>query len=64
MSDMYVEKLTTIDTWSAGGEAFRLVNTGAGPMELQVKRKDSSIPESNCYTHGVLCHRIKTLVKG
>lgn len=54
-------------SWMNGCDEYRLVDKGAGPLELQVRNPLSSDnewkPESSCYTHSVLCFRIIELEK-
>jgi hypothetical protein len=59
--DSYPQKLEVISEWTAGGENFRLVDLGAGPMQLQIKRHGAWVPESQQYIHSILCSRISCL---
>ena len=56
--DTFVEKITVLDEWDSGSESFRLVDKGAGPYELQVKKDVGWVAETRCYVHSLLTHRI------
>ena len=61
MADGFTEKITVLDEFDAGGESFRLVNKGAGPDELQVKKDGEWVAETDHYVHGLLTRRVKEL---
>ena len=61
MNSGFVEKIEVTDEWESCGEQFRLVDRGAGPRELQIKRDRRWVAESPQYIHGVLCSRIESL---
>ena len=61
MGDTYKEEITVINRWETRHDIYRLVNKGAGPDELQILDCGKWRPESSCYIHGVLCHRISSL---
>lgn len=54
--------ITIMDEWEVQGEAFRLVDKSAGPIELQVAVANEDYtdwqPEREHFVHGVLCARV------
>ena len=62
MADGFVKKNIVLDEWETKGELFRLVDVGAGPIELQTLNPfipgDKWKPELRHYIHAVLCARI------
>lgn len=61
MSDSFNKDTVVLDAWTAAGDNYRLVNHGAGPDELLIKRHTGWSSESRCYIHSTLCNRIKSL---
>ena len=57
----FIEKIVIEDEWTSGGEQFRLIYVGAGPMRLQVIKDGEWVQEKACYEWGVLTNRIKSL---
>ena len=58
MNSQHTESITVKDEWESNGDKYRLVNKGAGPMELQILDGQDWRAESSCYVHGILCDRI------
>jgi hypothetical protein len=61
MAEGFIEKIVFEYEWTSGGEQFRLIDVGAGPMRLQVLKDGEWVKESEHYEWGVLTHRIKSL---
>jgi len=63
MSEQMSEGFITLSEWGDenGSEKFRLIKRSAGPDVLQVFSNGEWRDESQCYIHGVLCHRIAEL---
>jgi hypothetical protein len=61
MNDTFKENITVIDQWKAQNDMYRLVDNGAGPMELQIQQGGLWRPEGECYVHSALCQRIRFL---
>lgn len=61
MADGFIEKIIVLDEWQSGSESFRLINKGAGPVELQILKDGEWVAESTCYTWGVITHRLLEL---
>lgn len=58
----YEKQMKVADLWvSKGSGIYRLVDNGAGPLELQVKNGDEWERERECYIHAILCDRIVSL---
>jgi len=60
--DGYKKEMKVADLWvSKGCGIYRLVDNGAGPLELQVQYGDEWKRERECYIHAILCDRIVSL---
>ena len=61
--DGYEKNVKVIDQWvDRETGIYRLIDSGAGPIELQVMELNEWKKERRCYTHAVLCERIISLV--
>lgn len=58
MNESFEENIKVLSEWSDEYEEFRLVNLGAGPYQLQVKKFDEWVKEKRCFEWGVLCHQL------
>jgi len=55
----FSESTTIKDQWESGGEQFRLIDIGAGPLLLQVMDNGEWRAERPHYALGVLCDRLE-----
>ena len=53
--------LKVLDEWVSQIDRFRLVDLGAGPVELQVQQDGEWVPEQSYFKWGIVTHRLLEL---
>lgn len=58
----YSPNIQIKDEWKQQGEVYRLIDTGAGPLKLEILTEDSGWKnEADHFAWGVMCRRISIL---